>query len=695
MYNTRENHLTQKCSTMVKQFFLPVIIFYLLILSHPSVAQPQRKIDSLVNLLSSTKQDTNRVRILTQLYLSYALIGNYDKSAPYGKELKELCDQLLANPGDSAVNKRTILGLADYYLYSGFINRVQGNYEAAVNNQKEAYKIGEKIGNKRLMGTTLTQIGIIYILQSNYTEALNSFLKAKNIVEETGDKRSLGDVYMSIGSAYSNQGNYPEAIKNYFAALKNFEEINYKQGIGSCYINIGSIFSEQNDLSEAMKNYSAALKIWEELSNKKELGNVYLNIGSIKQKKNNLSEALKDYLTALKISGEINDPYTQSLARLNIGEVYALQKNYTESIKYYLLSIKYMEETHSNQLATAYGNIASVYTQMENFAEAILYYNKAVALAKKTGANDDLKDIYLGYSEMYLKTKDYKNAYENHKLYSDEKDSILNETNTKQIAEIKTKYETEKKDQEILLLNKNKQIQDLEIKKQTTLKYSFIAGLAVLLILSFLVYRNYRTRKLLELQALRNKIAHDLHDDIGSTLNSISIYSEVAKNKSKENIPELDLIGESSRKVMDAMSDIVWTINPDNDSFEKIIFRMRSLTHLLMKAKNLEYQFKADEKLNDLELPMQTRKNFYLIFKEAINNLLKYSNATRVAISLNYPDNVIEMFIRDNGVGFDVANPPRGNGLASMKQRADKIKARFNIESSTGNGTSVELYLKT
>jgi signal transduction histidine kinase len=227
------------------------------------------------------------------------------------------------------------------------------------------------------------------------------------------------------------------------------------------------------------------------------------------------------------------------------------------------------------------------------------------------------------------------------------------------------------------------------------MNYVFIAGLATVLVLVFLFYRNYRTRKLLELQALRNKIAHDLHDDIGSTLNSISIYSEVAQNKSKEKIPELELIGESSRKVMDAMSDIVWTINPDNDSFEKIIFRMRSLTHLLMKAKNLEYTFKADEKLNQLELPMQTRKNFYLIFKEALNNLLKYSNATRAAISMNYINNNIELLIRDNGVGFDTANPPRGNGLSSMRQRAEKIKAQFDIQSSAGNGTSVEVHLKT
>jgi signal transduction histidine kinase len=98
--------------------------------------------------------------------------------------------------------------------------------------------------------------------------------------------------------------------------------------------------------------------------------------------------------------------------------------------------------------------------------------------------------------------------------------------------------------------------------------------------------------------------------------------------------------------------------------------------------------------LNELTLPMQTRKNFYLIFKEAINNLLKYSQATRAAIMLNYENNKIELVVRDNGIGFDTLNPPRGNGLDSMKQRAHEIKARLAIESGNEKGTRVELNFK-
>lgn len=224
-----------------------------------------------------------------------------------------------------------------------------------------------------------------------------------------------------------------------------------------------------------------------------------------------------------------------------------------------------------------------------------------------------------------------------------------------------------------------------------TLWFRILLGL---LVLSFL-YSLYRFRlyQIIRLQNIRNKIAGDLHDEIGSTLNSISVFSEVAKNKSKEEIPELKMIGEASRRVIEAMSDIVWTINPENDSFEKIIFRMRSLTHSLMKAKKIEYSFKADETLNDLKLPMIERKNFYLIFKEALNNLVKYSNASRASVTLSQAGQKIELLIRDNGVGFDMNNIARGNGLNNMNRRAAEMKAQLAIDSRRNEGTSVQLLM--
>jgi ligand-binding sensor domain-containing protein/two-component sensor histidine kinase len=226
---------------------------------------------------------------------------------------------------------------------------------------------------------------------------------------------------------------------------------------------------------------------------------------------------------------------------------------------------------------------------------------------------------------------------------------------------------------------------------QTTWFAILVAVTALGVVYAF--YR-YRIGQILLLQRIRNKIASDLHDDIGSTLNSISVYSEVAKKDAARKDFALNMIGESSRKIIDSMSDIVWSINPENDSFDKIIFRMRSLTYNLLKAKKIDCTFKADEGLAAVKLPMNTRRNFYLIFKEALNNLVKYSKAERANVALMYENRQVVLIVRDDGVGFDVFGKYNGNGLNNIRKRAREINARLNIESANGAGTTVELSFK-
>ncbi|MEO7263405.1 MAG: two-component regulator propeller domain-containing protein [Ferruginibacter sp.] len=220
-----------------------------------------------------------------------------------------------------------------------------------------------------------------------------------------------------------------------------------------------------------------------------------------------------------------------------------------------------------------------------------------------------------------------------------------------------------------------------------------------LMLLAFvgIVYaiHRYRLQQVLRLQNIRNRIASDLHDDIGSTLNSISIYSEVAKNDPSRRNLSLNMIGESSRKVIDAMSDIVWTINPDNDSFEKIILRLRSLSYNLLRAKNIEFTFKADETLNGLKLSLEKRRNFFLIFKEILNNLIKHSQAKRVQILLTHNSNTITLLVRDDGIGFDTTKKYNGNGLTNIRKRVKEINALVIIEAGAGIGTSIQLIFKS
>jgi signal transduction histidine kinase len=121
---------------------------------------------------------------------------------------------------------------------------------------------------------------------------------------------------------------------------------------------------------------------------------------------------------------------------------------------------------------------------------------------------------------------------------------------------------------------------------------------------------------------------------------------------------------------------------------------MRSFVHTLLNAKMIDCTFRADDSLNELKIPMEIRRNFYLIFKEAINNLVKYSNAKRASIFISHNNRSVSFIIRDDGIGFDKSLRYNGNGLKNMKKRADEIKARLEIESVVGQGTSIELNMK-
>jgi two-component sensor histidine kinase len=211
-------------------------------------------------------------------------------------------------------------------------------------------------------------------------------------------------------------------------------------------------------------------------------------------------------------------------------------------------------------------------------------------------------------------------------------------------------------------------------------------------IILFIIYR-IRIRKAVEMEKLRNRIATDLHDDIGATLSSISMYSDTVKQQVKEKLPHLepvlDKMGESSRNMVNSMSDIVWAINPGNDDGSKLVERMENYAKDLCAMKNILLQFTAAPSVSQLDLPLEYRKNVYLIFKESLNNALKYSGAKNIQVSINSKNKVLQVMIKDDGKGFDNSIDSRGNGLKNIEQRAKEIKGTTAIESEMGKGTTV------
>lgn len=201
-------------------------------------------------------------------------------------------------------------------------------------------------------------------------------------------------------------------------------------------------------------------------------------------------------------------------------------------------------------------------------------------------------------------------------------------------------------------------------------------------------------RQLQTNEQMRNRIARDLHDDIGSTLSSIGILSQVVENQMGENsnsVKEMvKRIGESSQKVQRSLSDIVWTTKQTEDNFDNVLVKMKEFTSEMLEMKDIFYTFNTDT-LPDVKLSPSKQYNFYLIFKEAINNIVKYSNAEEVTIELNRQGENLILNITDNGIGFEEKNIKSGNGLGNMRKRAESLGGEIKIESKNQEGTQVRL----
>ena len=221
----------------------------------------------------------------------------------------------------------------------------------------------------------------------------------------------------------------------------------------------------------------------------------------------------------------------------------------------------------------------------------------------------------------------------------------------------------------------------------------FISILLFLLALAIYAIHNLRVNRLLAVEKLRNRVARDLHDDMGSTLSTINILSSMAKTKMSTDAVKtteyLSKISDNSQRMMEAMDDIVWSIKPSNDSMQRVTARMREFATNVLEAKDMELHFSVAEDVHEVKLNMEARRDFFLVFKEAVNNAAKYSKAERVDVCIELQKRMLMLTVRDNGHGFDVAKADGGNGLGNMQKRAESMNGRVRISSTPGEGTKV------
>jgi signal transduction histidine kinase len=196
----------------------------------------------------------------------------------------------------------------------------------------------------------------------------------------------------------------------------------------------------------------------------------------------------------------------------------------------------------------------------------------------------------------------------------------------------------------------------------------------------------------LAIEKIKTKIASDLHDNVGAGLTEISILSELAvhKNSISDDSPgELKKISDTARELVDNMSDIVWVVNPQRDSLHDLIIKLKDSYNEFFSSVGISFKVKNVEKSDDIRLPMEYKQNLLLIFKEAINNSIKHSKCSKMNLKAKVRNDNIEIFVTDDGEGFDSDKLQYGNGMKNMLSRAQKIGGEIKWRSSPDKGTEV------
>jgi signal transduction histidine kinase len=491
----------------------------------------------------------------------------------------------------------------------------------------------------------------------------------------------------AISGALIFTANYPLELENGFKALALSKKLKIPRATGYANGMLSDYYYNLGDYTTSLSYWLEAKKIAERWFP----GEMYAIWGNLSRIYDGMDQhdsamwyAKKTY-AEIKVNKDLNSNdslWMTSLTSTLLGNAFAGNRDYDSAIFYYRAAVPAsIHLSIQTNLIDSYNGIARAYKATGKQDSAVWYAAKVLTSATAKSYPVSLLKAANLLSGIYESTNKPDSALKYLHRAIAIKDSLF--SREKMIAIQNLTYNEQEKQQEI-------KAAEIKLRNRFIL-YFLLASFLALLVVSGIVLKNKRQK---QLQNIRNSIANDLHDDIGSALSSISIMNELAKAKPARTLHLLNSIGENTNSIQENMSDIIWAVNSKNDRFENIALRMNQFSSEILEAKNATLDFKSDASLSALKLAMVQRKNFYLFFKEAINNAAKYACAKKVSVCITKKKNHIEMYISDDGKGFDTGQNFSGNGMNTLRKRAAELAAVFKITSIINEGTVVELTFK-
>lgn len=557
---------------------------------------------------------------------------------------------------------------------------------------------------------TLMCQGISLYSKGNYITAIDFFSKSVQLARQQNNITVLSNAYNNLANSFSQVGKTTDALYNYQLALTTVEKQDNKRRIAEITKNIGALYSEQKEFDLSMSFYKKAYTISRQINDTLLIADCLNNQGVVYEQQQKYKSALDVYLEALLFYRMLNNKQRISMTLNNLAIVYKYLKNYPLSIKYYEDAIKLSEDLGDKFMTSVnLNNLGNVYALNGEYKKSLNYCFDAMQMAKEISAEEVLIETYDGISIAYEKLDQYIDAIKYRKLYEEEKNSFISAERSRLLTEMQTKYETEKKESQIKLLEQSNYIKSFEIKEQNTQlrnkNISIVIGLVLFILLGFVVYFFVQKQKLKNQIANelavkqteekeRLRIAKDIHDDLGSGLSKINFLSELIIRNSEQSIEtkeNVNSISETAKDLVDNMRDLIWALNPKNMTLENLLVRIREYSNDYLEDFPAELKFNFPEIISQKEILNDSHREIFMTLKECLNNIVKHSKATIIEIETTIQNDFLSICIKDNGVGFLNDSVTKGNGLRNMKNRIDTIGGKFLIESFDINGTLIKM----
>lgn len=530
---------------------------------------------------------------------------------------------------------------------------------------------------------------------SDYEGAIDSSLIAFNLAKASNDTALLIEVTTKLVKIYYVASKLVEAYKLCVNLQHICEARRDTTARFNTYYMFGSIYARMNMFDKQM---SMVYKAQELKTKKDDTSFLY----TINLTASNGYLFKQEYDSVLYYS-RLNLPYCQHLNMMptcyaNIAKAH-LETGQLDSARYYYKLIMDYHDLHDTYIDTyLYLDLGRIEFKAGNRIKALEFYKQAEAEIYKPSLSTQV-DIYKSLFEFYDSGKQVESALYYLKKYKIWADSLVNQQSG---AAVLAHDFSLLKEQNLLLLTE-KDYQTILAKKQKNEKNLAVGGTVLALILTVFGFNWIRIQKNLKHKQIllneRLRISRELHDEVGATLSGIAMYSHVAVEQlknSKVNEVEhsLSFMQKSAGEMINKLGDIVWLINPEQDTILELFGRLGEYGKQMTQVRNMQMRIDLPPDLSGKHIPLDARRNIYLFCKEAINNAVKYSNGKMLVLQVKSTRQQMVFSVTDDGNGFDESIVKRGNGLINMQKRADDIGAEFHIATNVNQGTRLELQYK-